>query len=339
MAAKSCLLALKQPNEWCTKNHLPVALWERSRPVRQTSPTDGRTAQANTEYFNTRKCPRNTPPGRKRQTPWPPLLIFMQTVSSHAGQGLQIQHVFRPLPGGSRSRQVLASDGRIYCVKNPNNPQTVSALAAEWIATSLMAKVGAPVPIHNLIHECDGAIPSLAIAYPVDPRKSIIHDILAPESAHLVGNLDALVGAFVLDRWLANADRRQAVYFRKTSLLQDTTANIEGDLHRPSMRLLLIDQGACFNGPEWNFKVGPRHSKVQGEVWRQIPNRSQILESWIARVRNLSVESLAQPLMSVPSLWLPSTHDYDRFILELDRRREKLADLVDEASSAQLLAA
>lgn len=199
--------------------------------------------------------------------------------------------------------------------------------------------VGAPVPTHSLIREGDEEIPALAIAYPVDPRKSIIQDILEPECTPLIGNIEALVGAFVLDRWLANADLRQAVYFRKTSLLQGATVNIEDDAARPSMRLLLIDQGNCFNGTEWNFKVGPHHSKLSGELWRQVPNRAEVLEAWIARVRRLSLESLAQPLLSVPAQWLPSSHSFDRFLATLDKRRERLEDLVADARSAQMLAA
>lgn len=202
-----------------------------------------------------------------------------------------------------------------------------------------MAKVGAPVPNHRLISDGDEEVPSLAIAYPVDPRKSIVYDILAPECAHLIGNLEALAGAFVLDRWLANADLRQAVCFRKTSLLQGATANIEEDWQKPSMRLMLIDQGACFNGNGWNFKVGPQHSRLHGELWRKIPNRVQVLEDWIARVRSLTLDSLALPLLSVPTQWLPSSHSFDALLSALDRRRERLADLVEEACSAQSLAA
>lgn len=251
------------------------------------------------------------------------------------GQRLDTELIVRDLPGASRPRQILASDGRIYAVKRPNNPQTPNALAAEWLATALMAAAGAPVPNMRLI-DIDGiAGPSLAIPYAVDPREAIIYDFLPIEASDMIGNLESLVGAFVLDRWLANADSRQVVYFRKNGLLSNATLNIESDSFTAPLRAMLIDQGCCLNGPEWNLRVGPRHCPTREKHWLSLPNLPQVLHSWINRVQDLSLDVLKEKLASVPQQWLPEYHDPELLLKALRRRQERLGELVVEAGNLQ----
>jgi hypothetical protein len=242
--------------------------------------------------------------------------------------------VLRCLSGGSCAKQVLASDGAVYAVKHPRNPQTATALAAEWIATSLMAKAGAPVPKPRLIKMEAGDEAALAIPYPVDPGRSIIHDFLAPEFACLIGNWNALAGAFVLDRWLANADERQLVVFKKKFLLPGATENVEADTFSPSLRILLIDQGCCFNGLEWNLKVGPRHCSRTYLSHLTPTGLCDLVQPWIARIQSLDNKALSEPFDTVPIEWLPSANRASCLMNALDRRRSRLWDLVQESAAA-----
>ncbi len=243
--------------------------------------------------------------------------------------------MLKTLPGGSRSVQVIASDGNIYAVKRPRNPQTSACLAAEMIATTLMAKVGAPVARHSFIDIDHPDGPSLAIAYPVDPRRSIIHDLIAPEYACLVGNLEALAGVFILDRWLANADVRQTVCFNSRSLIPGQTRNVTGSSSRSNLRVIMIDQGCCFSCPDWSFKVGPRQGQLLEASWMGLQDREEIMMDYISRIRRLPMEAVSETVRSAPKEWLPDRLDLDRFLSILDRRRNVLPDLVDQAASAQ----
>ena len=69
----------------------------------------------------------------------------------------------------------------------------------------------------------------------------------------------------MFDKWVSNADGRQAVFFRAR-----VNEWLPGAAHEPALTMgfiaLMIDQGFAFNGPEWSFTDSP----VQGLYARKL---------------------------------------------------------------------
>ena len=50
--------------------------------------------------------------------------------------------------------------------------------------------------------------------YPGDPSRMAVYDFVPDTLLHQVRNLSDFLGALVFDKWVSNADGRQAVFFR-----------------------------------------------------------------------------------------------------------------------------
>ena len=67
-----------------------------------------------------------------------------------------------------------------------------------------------------------------------------------------VSNLTDFLGILVFDKWMANADGRQSVFFR--ARVEDWTNA------KPGFVAIMIDHGFVFNGPNWEFSDSPEGS-------------------------------------------------------------------------------
>src|SRR6185503_7977284 len=65
-------------------------------------------------------------------------------------------------------------------------------------------------------------------------------------------NLEDFRAILVFDKWLGNADGRQAVFFRALVKRGDTP-----HAGRPGFVATMIDHGFAFNGPNWDFPEAP----------------------------------------------------------------------------------
>src|SRR5258708_35700788 len=81
--------------------------------------------------------------------------------------------------------------------------------------------------------------------YVCDPFAGQVFDYLPESMFDRVANRLAFVGILAVDKWLGNADGRQAVFFREPG--------------EYNFQVAFVDQGYCFNAGQWNFPDLPLH--------------------------------------------------------------------------------
>jgi hypothetical protein len=128
-----------------------------------------------------------------------------------------------------------ARDGHFYVVKFQNNPQHLRVLANELLATRLAERLGLPVPVTEVVDVGPWLIdntPELRVdlggesvpcaaglqfgaRYVCDPAEGHLFDYLPESLLAKVKDQIAFSGMLVLDKWLGNANGRQAVFWKK----------------------------------------------------------------------------------------------------------------------------
>ena len=185
-----------------------------------------------------------------------------------------------------------ADDGHFYVVKFQNNPQHLRVLANELLATRLAESVGLPVPVTEIVEVSEWLIentPELRVdlaglsshcksglqfgaRYVCDPAEGQVFDYLPESMLPKVKNLAAFAGMLVVDKWLGNANGRQAVFWKKTNERKYTAT--------------FIDQGYCFNAGEWNFPDSALRGVYARNFVYQEVRGWESFEPWLARVEN-----------------------------------------------------
>src|SRR5215831_19211315 len=144
-----------------------------------------------------------------------------------------VRHV-RKMRGGAQSHLLEADDGNWYVVKFRNNPQHRRILANEMLAAGLLDYLKIATPPAALIHVTPAFLdenPEVHLRlgnrrvevdpgwhfgsrYPGDPGRVAVYDFLPDALLSSVVNLDDFCGILVFDKWTANADGRQCIFYR-----------------------------------------------------------------------------------------------------------------------------
>lgn len=246
-----------------------------------------------------------------------------------------VQHV-RRMRGGAQAHLMRAADGHFYVVKFQNNPQHLRVLANELLATRIAESVGLPVPITDVIDvdnwlirntpelriELAGnAVPcssglQFAARYVCDPTEGQIFDYLPESLMARVRNLDAFAGMLVLDKWLGNANGRQAVFSRKGREKKYTAT--------------FIDQGYCFNAGEWDFPDSSlRGVYARNCVYQEISGWDSF-EPWLSRIERFNPEDVREIAEAIPPEWV--SNDWpalERLVDAIIERRGRVRELID----------
>jgi hypothetical protein len=243
--------------------------------------------------------------------------------------------------GGAQSHLIEGSDGHRYVVKFVNNPQHRRILVNEWISGVLLRHLQVHAPEIVLFQLAESFIaenPELHIVrgasreqppaglhfgsrLAVNSDRVAIYDFLPDALLKKIENRCDFAGAVVFDKWVCNADSRQAVFFRArakmwTPLKGDTPA-------RAGFFAQMIDHGFAFNGPHWAYPDSP----VQGVYFRSsVYDEVTSLDSfqpWLEMVRHFPVDVIDQAWKEIPRPWL----DGDEGELEklLDRLLKRCA--------------
>jgi hypothetical protein len=129
---------------------------------------------------------------------------------------------------------MLAADNAYYVVKFRNNPQHPRVLVNELVCYVLLAYLQLPVPDWEIVEvppELLEISPELVMEagrgerrcepglhfgsrYPVDPLRQAVYDYLPLSLLRVVLNADSFCGMLAFDKWVSNANGRQAVFFR-----------------------------------------------------------------------------------------------------------------------------
>ena len=228
-----------------------------------------------------------------------------------------------------------ASDGHFYVVKFQNNPQHRRVLANELLATRLAERVALPVPVAEVIEVEPWLIahtPELSMQlvgktipcqpglqfgsrFVVDPLAGQVFDYLPEASLPLVRNLETFAGMLALDKWLGNANGRQAVFYKKPRERRYSVS--------------FIDQGYCFNAGEWTFPDSAlRGVYARNQVYEEVRGW-QSFEPWLSRIESFDPAWVEEIAGAIPPEWIE--HDWpalEALVQAIVQRREKVRDLI-----------
>lgn len=263
----------------------------------------------------------------------------------------------RKMRGGAQSHLMEADDGHFYIVKFQNNPQHRRVLVNELVGSVFLKYLQISTPETALIQLSEDFLTETAgisielgtqkIAvkagwhfgsrHPGDPAHMAVYDFIPDTLLYQVDNLSDFVGVLVLDKWAANTDGRQAVFFR--ARVRDWLPSGGNKVHPMKLGFVasMVDQGFVFNGPHWDFPESP----VQGLYSRKLVYESvkslSDFEPWLNQVIHFPEEVVDQAYKQIPPEWIDGEEDeFERMLEKLLSRRHRLPDLLSDARRAKV---
>ncbi len=262
---------------------------------------------------------------------------------------VRARNLIRKMRGGAQAHLLEGEDGAFYVVKFINNPQHRRILINEWLACAFLRYLQIHVPdtaVIELTREFIGENPDLYLSVgsrreqvapglhfgsrlAVHPDRVAVFDFLPDKLLWKIENRVDFLGALVFDKWVANADSRQAVFFRARA---KTWTPLKGEAPaRVGFFAQMIDHGFAFNGPHWEFQDSP----IQGLYFRtSVYDEVRSLDSfqpWVAMVENFPVEVVDSAWKEIPRDWLQDDEAPLEDLLErLLKRRSRIAALIHE---------
>jgi len=256
--------------------------------------------------------------------------------------------------GGAQSHLLEADDGNFYVVKFLNNPQHRRILVNELIAASFFRYLQIAVPetaIVSVSEEFLAENPEACLQlgasrvpvaagwhfgsrFPGDPATLAVYDFLPDALLEQVSNLAHFIGALVLDKWMSNADARQAVYFR--ARIGNWAASGGGKTRHTGFLACMIDHGFVFNGPHWELQDAPLQGLAPRPLVYQAVKSWDDFQPWLDQVLHFPEEVVDQARRQVPPQWLEGDEPVLDDVLEsLLRRRQRVPALIDECRRAR----
>jgi len=245
-----------------------------------------------------------------------------------------VQHV-RRMRGGAQAHLMRAADGHFYVVKFQNNLQHLRVLANEFLATRLAERVGLPVPVTEVIGVDRWLIENTAelriddglnqvpcsdglqfgSRYVCDPTDGHMFDYLPEGLMPNVKNLRDFAGILAVDKWLGNANGRQAVFWKKT--------------RERKYNVTFIDQGYCFNAGEWDFPdTALRGVYARNSVYQHVRGW-EAFAPWLERIENFDPVVVREIAGEIPPQWI--VNDWkalERLVDQIIERRGKVRELI-----------
>jgi hypothetical protein len=264
------------------------------------------------------------------------------------------RRLIRKMRGGAQAHLVECDDGNHYVVKFTNNPQHRRILVNEWMSAWFLDYLRISAPPAEAV-EVDAAFLDahedacfrmgaqrqqiepgwhFGSRYPGHPERLAVYDFLPDQLLEKVANLRDMVGVLVFDKWMGNADARQAIFFR-ARLKEWLPADGEHPL-KVGFVAQMIDHGYVFNGPEWTFSDG----RAQGfyfrrQVYRGV-RRMGDFQPWLDRIISFPEEVADRAWKQMPPAWMKGEEEeFEKLLRNLMRRRERVPELLREAAEAR----
>jgi hypothetical protein len=159
--------------------------------------------------------------------------------------------------------------------------------------------------------------------FPGNPSHSRVYDFIAEDLLDRISNINDFLGVFVFDKWTCNTDKRQAVFLRQPS-------GQIGEEADGTLQVMMIDQGFCFDGGNWNFPDAPlRNLYFNRLVYRSVVGMESF-EPWLDRLESgLSLAVLHEEAQHVPPEWYgEDAKAWESLIERLDARRTRVRELI-----------
>ncbi len=258
----------------------------------------------------------------------------------------------RKMRGGAQAHLLECSDGNAYVTKFLNNPQHRRILANEWVSSAFLKYLGLSTPeaaVVNVTPEFLEANPEVFIQagkervavtpgwhfgsrYPGEVTRTVVYDFLPDALLPKVANVGEFVGMLAFDKWMGNADSRQAIFFRA----RVSEWGPVGAPERLGFVAQMVDNGYVFEGPHWRFG----ESAIQGLYFRTLVYAGvrglNAFEPWLERIRHFPDTVVDQALKTMPSAWLEGDEEaFEKLLNQLMRRRARVADLIADCRSAR----
>ncbi len=261
--------------------------------------------------------------------------------------------LIKKMRGGAQAHLLEADDGQYYVVKYLNNPQHRRILVNEMVSSVFLRylQIGCPEPsIIRISEEFIAETPELRMElghsrippvpgwhygsrFPGDPNQLAVYDFIPDALLGGVSNLVDFLGVLVFDKWTANADGRQAVFFR--ARLKEWLAPASGNPSKLGFVAIMIDHGFAFNGPYWDFPESPiqglYHRRMVYEKVRSLDD----FQPWLDQVTHFPEEVVDQALRQIPPQWVDGERDeLERLLERLFRRRKRVPELIRDCRRA-----
>ena len=259
----------------------------------------------------------------------------------------------RKMRGGAQAHLLEADDGAYYIVKFRNNPQHRRILVNELIASEILAHLQIASPEYRIVQVSPEFLEQNRDVYIQlgtrrldvepgwhfgsrhlgNPDTLAIYDFIPDALLNQVANADQFKAVLVFDRWVANADGRQSVFFR--AQLKDWLAGPGIPPRKLGFVVSMIDHGFAFDGPHWTLP----ESAITGLYPRRLVYENvrsiDAFDPWLSRVLSFPQDVLDRAWRRIPREWLGDDEgDLERLLEGLLRRRKRIADLLQECRKA-----
>jgi len=257
-----------------------------------------------------------------------------------------LQH-FARMRGGAQAQLLLADDRRYYIVKFQNNPQHRRVLANELLAGILLGHLGLPAARGEVVEVSSGLVavsPGMYVeagghqqpcaaglqfgsCYPGDPARLAVYDYLPESLFRRLLNADCFVGMAAFDKWVSNADGRQAVFFRGTG--HPCRPAPGASFEQPGLLALMIDHGFCFTAQQWVFRDLPQIGIYPRPWLYEGVTGYNSFEPWLGRIRDFSLDVLDDAYKRLPPEWYDGDMPaLEQLLEQLYARRALVPDLL-----------
>ena len=170
--------------------------------------------------------------------------------------------------------------------------------------------------------------------HPGTPLSTAIYDFIPDALLGQVANAEQFLASLVFDRWTANADARQSIFFR--AQLNDWLAQPGIPPRKLGFVTLMIDHGFAFNGPHWDFP----ESAITGlysrrMVYRKVRSIGDF-DPWLSRVIHFPEEVLDRALRQIPPEWVGEDDGaLEKMLERLLTRRKRMPELLQGCRKAE----
>ncbi len=264
-----------------------------------------------------------------------------------------VRHL-RKMRGGAQSHLLEADDGHWYVVKFRNNPQHRRILVNELLSATFLEYLKIATPEAALIGVSAAFLaetPELRLTlgtkqvdiepgwhfgsrYPGDPERTAVYDFLPDSLLSGVVNLEDFRAVLVFDKWVANADGRQSVFYR--AVVRQSDNRPPSPPGRQAFVARMIDHGYAFDGPNWDFPESPLQGLYpRRTVYEKVGSLADF-EPWLEQVVNFPEEVIDQAWKRIPPDWIDGEEDaLERLLERLYERRKRVPTLIASCRSGR----
>lgn len=216
--------------------------------------------------------------------------------------------------GDSQACLIQADDGQFYVVKS-QSPLGRRTLINEFVSAALLGALGLAAPVAACVQTDEGVL--FGSRYPGIPGHAAVYDFLPDSLYDRLYNRADFLGALVFDKWVANAEGRQAIFFRTW---------VDSRIRWVAQ---FVDNGSAFQGEAWTFRDSP----VQGLYPRPAIYGHHLsmlkIWPWVDRVTHFPLTEIESVLAAVPPAWSEGQEPaLTQLLHRLFERRAEVPELV-----------